>query len=94
MWHQGVMRKPNRLSDAYKFDGFVPLSKIRGIFGEPLARIITLQRRGKKRSAEVVAEVFASFTTERPAWSATRGAGTFISIWNSKYDALHARIAA
>lgn len=88
------MKKSKRLSDAYKFVGFVPLSKIRGIFGEPLARVITLQRRGKKRSAAVVVEAFASFTTERPAWFAIKDAGIFTSIWNSKFGVLPARIAA
>jgi hypothetical protein len=45
-----------RLSDAYAFAGFSPQPTVRGIFGDPKARVITLVRRSKKRSAAVVAE--------------------------------------
>jgi hypothetical protein len=42
------MRKPRRLDDAYRFPGFRPEPTVRGIFGDPKARILRLQRRGKK----------------------------------------------
>jgi hypothetical protein len=45
------MAKLKRLLDIYRFPGFVPRPKVRGIFGDPLAVVITLQRRRKKRSA-------------------------------------------
>jgi len=46
------MPKRKRLLDIYRFLGFVPQPTIRGIFGDPLAVVITLQRRRKKRAAE------------------------------------------
>jgi transposase len=43
-------RKPaRRLVDAYAFPGFRPRARVRGIFGDPKARIVTLVRRSKKR---------------------------------------------
>ena len=40
-----------RLHDLYRFPGFVPQARIQGVFGDPRAVVITLQRRRKKRSA-------------------------------------------
>ena len=40
-----------RLPDLYRFPGFLPQARLRGIFGDPWAVVITLQRRRKKRSA-------------------------------------------
>ncbi|MGD9897430.1 MAG: hypothetical protein AB7T14_10200, partial [Candidatus Methylacidiphilaceae bacterium] len=40
-----------RLLDAYRFAGFRPLEAIKGVFGDPHARVVTLARRSKKRSA-------------------------------------------
>jgi hypothetical protein len=45
------MAKIKKLQDVYRFPGFAPESKIRGIFGDPLAVVITLRRRRKKRFA-------------------------------------------
>ncbi len=42
--------KRRRLADAYTFPGFRPLERVQGLFGDPKARLITLVRRGKKRS--------------------------------------------
>ena len=47
--------KKRCLSDAYSFDGFRPVDKVRGIFGKPKARILPLIRRSKKQSAVNVA---------------------------------------
>ncbi len=52
-----------RLADAYTFPGFRPLQRVHGLFGEPGARLVTLVRRGKKRSAEAVAQCIAVGTT-------------------------------
>jgi transposase len=41
-------KRVRRLWDAYTFPGFRPRSTVRGIFGDPKARIITLVRRSKK----------------------------------------------
>ncbi len=42
------------LRDAYRFAGFVPASTVRGVFGKPQVRVLTL-RRQKKRTAAFVA---------------------------------------
>src|SRR4030067_1001213 len=44
--------KPKRLlSDTYAFPGFRPEPMVRGVFGDPKARVIALKRRSKKRPA-------------------------------------------
>jgi hypothetical protein len=65
------MKKHKRLLDAYRFEGFVPLSQVRGVFGDPLARIIPLQRRGKKQSVEDAKRYFGIFTTAKAMWFGT-----------------------
>src|SRR5206468_3024997 len=45
--------KRRRLLDAFRFPGFRPQEHVRGIFGDPRARIITLVRRSKKRRVPV-----------------------------------------
>lgn len=42
------MQKSRRLEDGYCFPGFRVLRKLKGIFGDPKARVITLKRRRKK----------------------------------------------
>lgn len=42
------MAKLTRLLDIYRFPGFVPRPQVRGVFGDPLAVVISLQRRRKK----------------------------------------------
>ena len=73
-----TIRKRKRLLDAYRFAGFRPLELVRGVFGDSSARIITLVRRSKKRSAKGVAGHTRSGTTARHGASticpaATRG---------------------
>jgi hypothetical protein len=41
--------KQSRLLDAYRFPGFCPMDEVRGVFGDPNARIVTLVRRSKER---------------------------------------------
>jgi hypothetical protein len=55
--------KRRRLADAYTFPGFRPLPRVQGLFGEPGARLVTLVRREKKRSAVPVARRIAAGTT-------------------------------
>ena len=43
--------KQRRLLDAYRFPGFRPMDEVRGVFGDPNARIITLVRRSRNRPA-------------------------------------------
>src|SRR5436190_1298382 len=70
------MRKQRRLEDAYRFIGFRPEPRVRGVFGDPKARIVRLVRRGKKRTAELVVDVNALSTTARPVGYATSPVGT------------------
>ena len=42
-------RKRKRLLDKYRFPGFRPQEVVKGVFGDPRARVITLVRRSKKR---------------------------------------------
>ena len=57
------MAKFKQLHDLYRFPGFVPQPKIRGIFGDPLAVVITLRRRRKKRFAAPVGTCIGPTTT-------------------------------
>jgi hypothetical protein len=76
-------RKPRRLADAYTFAGFRPLASVQGIFGDPQARLITLVRRGKKRSAERAEQRIGAGTTVRAGEYEICRAGLteFIWIW-------------
>ena len=56
-------RKRRRLVDAYTFPGFRPRATVQGLFGDPHARLVTLVRRGKKRSAAHVARFTEAGTT-------------------------------
>jgi len=58
-------KRQRRLSDAYAFDGFRPQPTVRGIFGDPKARVIALLRRSKKQSAA---------TVDEHRWAGTTGA--------------------
>ena len=41
-------KHPRRLRDAYQFPGFRPQATVKGVFGDPKARVVTLVRREKK----------------------------------------------
>ena len=51
--------------DLYAFPGFRPKAGVIGVFGDPNARLVWLQRRGKKRAAGAVADARDGFTNER-----------------------------
>lgn len=42
------MKKKKRLWDTYRFPGYRPSPIVMGVFGDPQALVITLERRGKK----------------------------------------------
>jgi hypothetical protein len=73
------MAKRKRLLDIYRFPGFVPHPKVKGIFGDPLAVVITLQRRRKKRSVESADKPPTLTTTSDYAASATCPVATSVS---------------
>ena len=52
-----------QLRDTYRFPGFVPAVEVRGIFGDPKARLVSLHHRRKKlRAVNAVAGVAATTT--------------------------------
>src|SRR3954453_2005747 len=56
----GRLKRSRRLWDTYSFPGFRPEQTVRGVFGDPKARVITLKRRSKKpRAAAAVASRWA-----------------------------------
>ena len=73
--------KKRYLSDAYSFDGFRPVNKVRGIFGKPKARILPLIRRSKKQSAVNVAPCIENGTTASLRRYETYPAGIRTYIW-------------
>jgi hypothetical protein len=70
------------LRDAYRFVGFVPAGTVRGVFGKPLVRLLTLRRRQKKRSVAPVDFGIGLFTIKSLAWSATCPVADTTSIWS------------
>jgi hypothetical protein len=88
------MAKPQRLLDLYRFPGFVPRAKIRGLPGDPGAVVLTLRRRRKKRAAVSVGERPAPITTSDLAASATSAVATSASIWMCRSAVSGARGAA
>ena len=75
------MGKRRRLQDAYRFAGARPLATVRGVFGDPKARIVVLVRRGKKRRAARVDEGSRVLTTDVGVWCGTCRAATRASTW-------------
>jgi hypothetical protein len=71
-----------QLRDSYRFAGFFPAGTVRGVFGDPKVRILTLHRREKKQPVEFVTGGTAAFTTRSFAWSATLPVVNTISTWS------------
>jgi hypothetical protein len=65
-----------RLRDLYRFPGFVPLDRIRGVFGDPRAVVIPLKRSRKKRPAASAGASATPITTSGPDESAISRAAT------------------
>src|SRR5512140_1384007 len=96
-WQDSAMAtapKRKRLLDAYRFAGFEPRDDIRGIFGDPLARVIPLVRRSKKQSARNAGGCIRAGTTERCERRATCRAPTPGFTWSSRYGASAVRATA
>jgi hypothetical protein len=78
-------RKRKRLTDAYNFAGFRAQEQVRGIFGDPGARIVTLVRRSKKQLAAVAVAFRQGGTTAPRAACAIWAAATHASTWSSGF---------
>jgi hypothetical protein len=76
-----------KLGDAYRFARFRPDLTVRGIFGDPKARVITLIRRSKKQSAVAVGKCSRGGMTGAYGESEIFPVATCGFIWRSKYDA-------
>jgi hypothetical protein len=81
--HHGPMRKSRHLRDVYRFPGFEPLPAVRGIFGDPRAVVVTLQRQEKKRLAAAVGKCRRRSTINDHAVSAIFRVATNVSISTS-----------
>jgi len=64
------MRKTRRLTDAYRFVGFIPQQVVVGVFGDPKARVIKLNRVEKKHVVRNAERSIMVFMTARCAVSA------------------------
>lgn len=86
-WHPSPLAnkrtRKRRLWDAYAFEGFRPEATVRGVFGDPKARVITLVRRSKKHAVVSVARRTPVGTTTRRGRSATCRVAIRGSMWNS-----------
>ena len=80
-------KRARRLTDAYAFPGFRPRTKVRGVFGDPKARIVTLVRRSKKQSAAFANWGSRDGTTGGRVTFAICRAATLVSTWSGKFGA-------
>ena len=87
-------KRVRRLWDAYAFPGFRPRPTVRGVFGDPKARVITLERRSKKRAAVAVVEPTWAGTTGARVGFAICPAAIRVSISSSRFGASNADVAA
>jgi len=79
--------KRRRLRDAYRFPGFRPVERVRGVFGDPHARIVTLIRRSKKRRAAHADEFIPGGTIASFAARAIFRPAACASSWSSRCGA-------
>ena len=85
------MATTRQLRDVYRFPGFEPLATVRGIFGDPYAVVVSLQRRRKKPPAECVGKHRSLFTIEGHGRSATFPVATNVSTSRSRFVGCNVR---
>jgi hypothetical protein len=88
-----MSKTKRQLRDAYRFAGFNPQSEVRGVFGDPMVRIMPLRRRRKKRRVAVVDGGSRATTIGDGGGCAICLAGPGASTWNWKYAASGAEAA-
>jgi len=86
-------QKRRQLNEEYRFPGFQPSHTVKGIFGDPKARVITLRRRSKKQPVAVAVENMWDGTTARYGAYGTYLAAMPVFIWRRKSAEYFARIA-
>lgn len=89
------MKKKKRLWDTYRFPGYKPSPTVVGVFGDPQALVITLERRGKKQHVASVEPYTGATMTGRDAESGISPVETSASTlkWRSGvYGAVSARV--
>jgi|WetSurMetagenome_2_1015567.scaffolds.fasta_scaffold213168_2 hypothetical protein len=86
--------KKKRLSDTYAFSGYVPREKVIGIFGDSRARVVRLERTGKKLSVAHAELLLLRSMTEKTSGSVTFPAATLEYILKSRSDGFSAGLAA
>lgn len=69
------------LLDEYRFPGYRPRARIKGVFGDPSARVVTLVRTQKKAVAANAGLSTGATTTSGCGASGTAPAGTPACIW-------------
>ena len=89
-----LTRLQRRLQDAYAFPGFRPHDIVRGVFGDPKARVLTLIRRSKKLCAAAVVACTRVGTIARLGAFAICRAGIRECIWSSRCAAYAVGAAA
>jgi len=89
-----VSSRKRRLRDAYRFPGFRPVDDLRGVFGDPYARVIMLVRRSKKRRAGHADDSDPAGTIERSGGLEILGPAICGYTWSSRYGASDAISAA
>src|SRR5678809_1294146 len=60
-----ISKRLRRLWDTYSFEGFRAEPVVRGVFGDPKVRIVTLKRRSKKHRVDAVAASRSGGTTAK-----------------------------
>jgi hypothetical protein len=75
------MAKFKQLYDLYRFPGFVPQPRIRGVFGDPKAVVVTLRRRRKKRFATCAGKRLGPTTTNGLGVLGISPVATSVSTW-------------
>lgn len=81
------MANVNQLRDLYAFPGFRPEAHVHGVFGDPYAVVIPLERLRKKPPVECVEPSTARSTINSFAAFAISTAAGVASIWSSPFAA-------
>ena len=76
------MKSAKTLKDLFSFPGFVSNARLKGVFGDPDVRIVSLRRRKKRPSAPVVATPVRGDMTKPSNGSVTCRWPVTGSLWN------------